>query len=211
MPSHNYTVNIMINNGNKKLISIILIDTILLCGNTEPSINPLKKIKNKKIPMFKSDKDKKLAELFLKDLEDKFIEISFSNVSYIIVGGHFPILSAGENGPNKFLIEKLMPLLHKYKVSAYFSGHDHSLQHISHNYMNTQVEYFITGAGSSSNTSNKYINNIPKNSLKFKWPNKIELTHGGFLLVEANENRMIVNFMKADGTNLYKKTILSRE
>ena len=47
---------------------------------------------------------------------------------YIIMGGHHPILSAGAHGNNPCLIAKLKPLMQKYGVTAYFSGHDHNLQ-----------------------------------------------------------------------------------
>jgi tartrate-resistant acid phosphatase type 5 len=55
--------------------------------------------------------------------------------------GHFPVYSVAEHGSTECLIQKVKPLLHKYKVSAYLSGHDHDLQHISHTDMGSTVEY----------------------------------------------------------------------
>ena len=47
---------------------------------------------------------------------------------YLLVGGHFPIWSIAEHGPTQTLVDRLKPLLEKYRVSAYINGHDHNLQ-----------------------------------------------------------------------------------
>ena len=52
----------------------------------------------------------------------------FCRSDYLIVAGHHPILSAGAHGNSPCLMTKLKPLLEKYDVTAYFSGHDHNLQ-----------------------------------------------------------------------------------
>ena len=36
--------------------------------------------------------------------------------------------------------------MHKYKVSAYFAGHDHNLQHIAEDHINHTLHHFISGA-----------------------------------------------------------------
>ena len=48
------------------------------------------------------------------------------------VVGHWPAFSFGGNGPTDVIIEELVPLMQKAGVQAYFSGHDHNLQAISH-------------------------------------------------------------------------------
>jgi hypothetical protein len=36
----------------------------------------------------------------------------------------------GHHGPTDILVERLNPMLLKYKDAAYFSGHDHDMQHL---------------------------------------------------------------------------------
>ena len=52
---------------------------------------------------------------------------SFS-APYLVAAGHFPVYSIAEHGPTKCLVDRLQPLLHQYKATAYFCGHDHNLQ-----------------------------------------------------------------------------------
>lgn len=51
-----------------------------------------------------------------------------STADYLLVGGHFPVWSAGMHGNTDCLVERLQPLLLKYKVTAYLAGHDHNIQ-----------------------------------------------------------------------------------
>ena len=50
------------------------------------------------------------------------------------------------------LVEKLNPMLVKYKVAAYFSGHDHDMQHLN----DSGVQYFLSGAGHLVESSQKH-------------------------------------------------------
>ena len=164
----------MTNNSQNKLVTIVMIDTIKLCGNTPFTMNPFIKI-DSNTPVFASAADQILANFYFKNLESRLKTISESSVPYIIVGGHFPVYSAAEHGSTKCLVDRLAPLLHKYKVSAYLCGHDHNLQHISNTFLNHTVEYMIAGPNSVNHASSEHLTNIPVNSLKFTWPTKSEL------------------------------------
>lgn len=82
---------------------------------------------------------------------------------WTIVVGHHPVYSAGtKHGNTSELITRLEPLLQKYRVPIYLAGHEHDLQHLSHN----QINYFISGAGSSlrpTGTSNESVFSLSQN------------------------------------------------
>lgn len=65
------------------------------------------------------------------DSQMKWIEqvLSTSRSKWKIVFGHYPIFSNGSHGNTDELVDSLLPLLKKYKVHLYLSGHDHNLCH----------------------------------------------------------------------------------
>ncbi len=52
----------------------------------------------------------------------------FFRADYLLVAGHYPVLSVAEHGPTKILVDRLMPMLYKYRVTAYMCGHEHNLE-----------------------------------------------------------------------------------
>ena len=52
----------------------------------------------------------------------------FNRAEYLVVAGHYPVYSGGIHGSTKCLVDRLQPLLREYHATAYFSGHDHSMQ-----------------------------------------------------------------------------------
>lgn len=50
-------------------------------------------------------------------------QLSTSTAQWLFVAGHYPVYSAGPHGNSKVLGEKLKPMLDKYQVDAYLSGH----------------------------------------------------------------------------------------
>ena len=61
------------------------------------------------------------------------------------------VWSIGEHGPTQQLVDRLRPMLIKYEATAYFCGHDHSMQHIREE--NSTLDYFVIGAGHMSDHS----------------------------------------------------------
>ena len=59
-------------------------------------------------------------------------------------------------------------MLVKYEVAAYFSGHDHDMQHLN----DSGVQYFLSGAGHLVESSQKHKVDETKNDLTiifYKW------------------------------------------
>ena len=55
-------------------------------------------------------------------------EIRSSTADYLLVGGHYPIYSAGMHGNTQCLIDSLKPVFEKHDVTAFLAGHDHNHQ-----------------------------------------------------------------------------------
>jgi len=70
--------------------------------------------------------------------------LAASTAPWKIVIAHHPVYSGGVHGDTPFIIGHVLPLLEKYKVQAYFNGHDHDLQHLQAG----KINLFCTGAGS---------------------------------------------------------------
>uniref|UniRef100_H2ZPY5 Tartrate-resistant acid phosphatase type 5 n=1 Tax=Ciona savignyi TaxID=51511 RepID=H2ZPY5_CIOSA len=173
-------------------ITVIMIDTVTLCGNTVyDGAQP------------KGTDDHEAAESQLSFIEDSLKQ---TTDSYVIVAGHFPVWSVAEHGPTECLLQKLKPLLEKYKATAYMCGHDHNLQHIRE--ANSTVDYFVSGAVDVVTPSMKHKDAVPANSLQFYWGNLLGL--GGFATVDATKDEMMLKYHSATGSVLYSYAMKPR-
>ncbi len=114
-----------------------------------------------------------------------------SNARWKIVIGHHPIRSAGSHGDSSELNKALGNLLKQQKVSAYFAGHDHHLEHA-----NTagKLQLFISGGGSRFR------------SVKSGADSKFVAASLGFSHVQLGEKCMTVRFINGQGQELYQST-----
>jgi len=129
------------------LIKVVVIDTQMICDEG-------------------TDQDK---ENYLKKVDAKINFASKSNAPYFIVAGHYPVWSVGDLGSNPCMIARIRPILHQNKVDAYFSGHDHTMEHITDTYFDQTVEYLVAGTAAFVDDSTKSTNTVPVGSLKFTW------------------------------------------
>jgi hypothetical protein len=94
-----------------------------------------------------------------------------SSADWIIVVGHFPVYSGGENGNTPLLVERLLPLMESAGVALYISGHDHQLEHIAPVQVPTplSVDFIVTGAGAKYNESDDHADDVPAGTLKYQY------------------------------------------
>lgn len=74
-------------------------------------------------------------------------QLSKSLAPWKVVVGHYPVVSNGMHGNTKELVEHLLPILKKYNVDFYLSGHDHDLEFIRKD----DINFIVSGTGCSSN------------------------------------------------------------
>uniref|UniRef100_A0A915I4F7 Calcineurin-like phosphoesterase domain-containing protein n=1 Tax=Romanomermis culicivorax TaxID=13658 RepID=A0A915I4F7_ROMCU len=160
----------------------------------------------------KGPKDRHLAEKRWKWIEN---QLSNSTAEYLFIAGHYPVYSTADHGPTQCLIDKLNPLMQKYNVTAYLSGHDHNLQHLRVNLNDTLLNYVISGAGAFTDVSTANLKNVPPNSSLFSYPRSSWFnilnnagigTDGGFVLVKLDSKS--ANFTYFNG---YKEKLYSFE
>eukprot|EP00871_Galdieria_phlegrea_P004635 jgi/Galph1/5172/GphlegSOOS_G3850.1 len=145
-------------------------------------------------------------------------ELNRSSSHHIFVVGHHNMFSssiAGERGSEE-LRTLVKPLLDKYafRISAYISGHEHSLQHLQPDGING-MDHFISGGGSRID----HLQDAPKNTQKHWYscckvlPYKVEneqdprslfreSTHG-FFMFQLFSNEMTVEAFNRKGRRLY--------
>lgn len=69
----------------------------------------------------------------------------------LVVLGHYPVYSVCSHGSTLALIELVLPMLNKYNVTGYLSGHDHCEEHIDDG---TGVQHILTGDSIVNITTN---------------------------------------------------------
>ncbi|MGH2563089.1 MAG: metallophosphoesterase, partial [Ginsengibacter sp.] len=117
-----------------------------------------------------------------------------STAKWKFVIGHHPLYSAGKRkGKLGDMIDAFRDIFEKYKVDAYFCGHEHQLE------VDQEQGYhfyqFISGAGSESTP----VTNAPYT--------KFTAQDHGFLTAGISGNEMLIQYVNADGKILFTTTI----
>lgn len=122
-------------------------------------------------------------------------QLSASTAKWKIVIGHHPLYSSGKRyGKTAGIRAVLEPIFEQYKVTAYFAGHEHDLQH--NQPKNTTVAHFVSGAGSEVRTVaqrefTRFAAAIP-----------------GFITVSVNSNSLLVQMISGEGKVIYHTEIM---
>ncbi|XP_064604174.1 tartrate-resistant acid phosphatase type 5-like [Liolophura sinensis] len=183
--------------GTSLTVDIVMIDTVILCGNTDSDFSQ----KPLRGPSDVDDAEKQW------DWIGKTLQAS--NADYLLVAGHYPVWSVAEHGPTQCLVDRLMPLLMQNHATAYLCGHDHNLQHFEYGLTGYNIDYFVVGAANFIDGSLAHESSVPTGSLKYHWANKLGM--GGFGLVEASAYNMTFTFVEATGKVLYTRVMPLRK
>lgn len=122
-------------------------------------------------------------------------ELGRSPALWKIVYGHYPIHAAGGDGEHAELIAKLLPILEKYHVQIYLSGHVHSMQDIE---TDSPVHFYVSGAagaGLASDLGATYKKSVFK-AATF-----------GFTVLEIDDVHADVIFVDSDGKEIYRSHV----
>lgn len=129
--------------------------------------------------------------------QKEYIErvLKSSKATWKIVVGHHPMYTGGKRkGKTEDMLGAFNALFKKYKVDAYFAGHEHDLQHHDDG---TGVQYFVSGAGSEVRTTG----NLPNTKFAASTP--------GFATVTASTTELRIQFVDTDGKIVYS-TLLKK-
>ncbi len=119
-------------------------------------------------------------------------ELNQSKARWKVAYGHHPIYSHGWHGDTRRLIRDLLPVL-SHRADAFFSGHDHDLQHLK---PENGVHFFVAGGGGAGIRA---VQPGPR-SLFAK-------SSYGFAVVEADAGEFKVRFVDTNLNQLYEYTL----
>jgi tartrate-resistant acid phosphatase type 5 len=128
-------------------------------------------------------------------------QLAASKAEYLFVAAHYPVWSACSHGPTKSLVSQLRPLLRKYDVTAYLSGHDHCLEHLVDEYST----YVLSGAGAQAWYKLDQKDALPS-GVSLPWHlarDNAGHLKGGFASISLSDQAATIKYFGDDGNLLY--------
>jgi len=178
----------------ERTLEVVMIDTVMLTGTTYDSeYCEENNIVNCKLQPTGPENVKAAQDQW------KWIDqtLRTSTSDFLMVAGHYPVWSIGENGPNVELVSALRPMLINYNVTLYLNGHEHSMQYLQEN-EHPDLGYVVTGAAHACNNSTAHINDVPKNSSKY-WG----CDDGGFVRIHVDTTIQVFFYLGDSNTITY--------
>ena len=131
--------------------------------------------------------------------------LAASAASYLIVAGHYPILSVCEHGPTTQLIDRLAPLMAAANASAYLAGHDHCAEYLE------QYGFAHHGVGAAHlyDASTAHAAAVPSASLKWHYlpgdasSTKDDASRGAFAAATWDGASLRVVHYDQDGAEIF--------
>lgn len=188
-PSLYYSLDFPVPGSNVSLC-VLMVDTVVLCGNTWDKDQP--------VGPQKPEEAQQQWDWIQKTLQN-------TRAEYVLVAGHYPVWSIGHHGPTSCLLDRLRPLLQKYKVNAYLSGHDHNLQFIQEG---TGTAYVVSGNGAINDVDASHRNSVPQEWQRFSSP--VNQTTGGVAYFELRPDLLTVSYMQTDSKCVYQAALPPR-
>lgn len=137
MPSRYYDKKFF-TSKEKMSVHVFFLDTFTLCPNES---------RNCSVAMGMEDFDDLYANKDWSQYRWLERKLSTCQCQWKIVVGHYPVFSNGLHGNTEELVDDLLPLLKRYTVDFYLSGHDHDLEVIR----KEDITFIVSGTGCSSN------------------------------------------------------------
>ncbi|WP_207423196.1 purple acid phosphatase family protein [Desertivirga brevis] len=182
MPARYYSKTFNINNDPSQKVLMLFIDTNPLIPEfyKNPEYGPNVKGQD-------TTKQKRWLE--------KMLQNAGTDVKWKIVVGHHPMFTGGsrtEGYDTKAIRNSLKPVLDKYKVDVYLTGHEHSLQYIK---PPGATHHFISGSASEA-TPARLVDH-----------SKLSASDYGFMLFSVSTNQLRVQAINYEGKILYHTLI----
>ena len=120
--------------------------------------------------------------------------LAASRSRWKLVFGHHSLYTGGMHAPELTEMPgRFEPIFAKYRVDAYFSGHDHDIEHIVSKH--SKVNFFVAGSGGEP----RKVKTIEGTQFASSQP--------GFLAVNLNAMEMRVSAIDTSGKVLYSTVI----
>mmetsp|Transcript_172591 Transcript_172591/g.547999 ORF Transcript_172591/g.547999 Transcript_172591/m.547999 type:complete len:278 (-) Transcript_172591:223-1056(-) len=202
----------------QRSLDMVVLDTIVLCGNGETNEDYIEQelrfldgIGMQGPGSSGLSRRQAAAEVQWAWLERELME---SKADYLWVAGHYPIWSAGNDGSQPCLIERLRPLLQAHGAH-YISGHDHMLEHFEDGDVNT----FVVGAGKECCYPPVNLGSTKKGAIRYMLAGNLGSlsmppvpfpVQGGFASMVFGAESVAVELHAHDGTVLYAAPRIAR-
>jgi 3',5'-cyclic AMP phosphodiesterase CpdA len=174
MPARYYTKVMEVNDSTS--LRLVFIDTT-------PLIDKYREEKETYPDACKQDQDEQLH----------FIDsvLSVSKETWTIVLGHHPVFAFTLKSENERIDmqKRINPLLEKYGVDFYFSGHIHNFQHIKKK--NSNIDYIVNSSASRSRPVQKTDGTVFCSDLS------------GFSICSVDKHKFSVSFIDVNGDVIY--------
>ena len=180
-PNFYYTVTYEF--ANDKKLSMIFIDTQILCDQGQTEVN-----KQYPTPVTEEMKTQEM-EWFEKELENT------KNDDYVLVVGHYQV-----HTPSKPLncLKPVDELLRKYKVSGYINGHIHNQLHMSSKNTDPKIHYLETGMGALTTLFLSYRPPYKNEEIDVEFIfSKLLGWKGAFSMATVDENELVFEWYVA--------------